>query len=122
MVNIDEKSEVIDLTCKQSATLQAELEGAVAKANRNKCQRINWDTPENSALRQRIADSWTSKNDLYVDNTWSYGKFCLSTGIDRNVLLRHLTKQKAKAPTKQRGRKALLSESVMRHIIEGYCL
>lgn len=118
MVNID-NGQVIDLTCKQSDNLQASLEGVIAKTNRSKVARVNWDTPENAKLRQRICDSWLQKNDLYSNKTWSFGKFCLSTGIDRNVLQRFLAKQKTNCPPTKRGRKSLLSESVMRHICEG---
>jgi len=120
---VSKKDAVIDLTLttKQSDALEASLEGAVAKTNRNKAHRINWDTPHNSKLRRRIADSWLNKNDLYSNNKWRFGRFCLRTGIDRNVLQRFLEKltQGNKVSQQKRGRKALLSESVMRHICEG---
>ena len=80
---------IIDLVGKDAESLDARLEGVVAKALRNKQQRINWDIEPNSSLRLRMADSWHNKNDLYNKGE-SFNKFCVRMAISRNVLQRFL--------------------------------
>ena len=105
------------LTPKQKADLDARLEEALKQTKANTQKRINWDLPDNAKLRQRIADSWTNKNDLYEDGE-TFSKFCKRVGIDRNVLTRFL-KRDPKKTRKKRGRPSQLRESVMRHLCEG---
>ena len=105
------------LTPKQKADLDARLEEALKQTKTNTQKRINWDLPDNAKLRQRIADSWTNKNDLYEDGE-TFSKFCKRVGIDRNVLTRFL-KRDPKKTRKKRGRPSQLRESVMRHLCEG---
>ena len=110
----------IDLTAKQKDELDARLEGTVAKSRRQKLQRINWDAPDYSELRQMIADSWVKKNNLYSQGE-SFGRFCHRMGIDRNVLKRYLNGKYVRPELRKvkRGRPSLLTESVMRHLCEG---
>ena len=108
---------VDSLTPKQKADLDARLEEALKQTKANTQKRINWDLPDNAKLRQRIADSWTNKNDLYEDGE-TFSKFCKRVGIDRNVLTRFL-KRDPKKTRKKRGRPSQLRESVMRHLCEG---
>lgn len=108
---------VDSLTPKQKADLDARLEEALKQTKTNTQKRINWDLPDNAKLRQRIADSWTNKNDLYEDGE-TFSKFCKRVGIDRNVLTRFL-KRDPKKTRKKRGRPSQLRESVMRHLCEG---
>ena len=108
---------VDSLTPKQKADLDARLEEALKQTKTNTQKRINWDLPDNAKLRQRIADSWTNKNDLYEDGE-TFSKFCKRVGIDRNVLTRFLKRDPKKA-RKKRGRPSQLTESVMRHLCEG---
>ena len=84
--------------------------------------RTNWDTPKFSAIRDRIANSWVDKTDLYRDGE-SYQRFCIRCGISRNVLTRYLQNKKGKFTGKKRGRPSLLSRSIMVHLCEGniYC-
>ena len=113
---------VIDLTGKQMDELDARLEGTVAKCRRTTAERINWDSPDYSILRDIIAKSWDKKNNLYSQGE-SFGRFCKRMGINRNVLQRYL-EGKYKHPelrAKRRGRPSLLTESVMRHLCEGVC-
>lgn len=111
----------IDLTAKQQDELDARLEGTVAKCSRRqRLQRINWDAPDYSELRQIIADSWVKKHNLYSQGE-SFGRFCHRMGIDRNVLKRYLSGKYVRPELRKvkRGRPSLLTESVMRHLCEG---
>ena len=97
--------------------LEAGAEGAVQKELlRPKPTRINWDVEPYRALRKRLADSWTNKNDLYNGKD-SFHKFCIHNGIARNVLKRFMQREEA-SPLK-RGRRTLLSKDCMRHLCEG---
>ena len=109
-----------------SAALQARIEGAVAKAKQTpviNLVRINWDLPENAQLRERLADSWVNKQDLYKQGE-SLTRFAQRNGIDRNVLQRFLQHKhgKNKNNLPQRGRRAYLSRSVIHHLCEGKCI
>ena len=122
MIDLSKESDTIDLTKKHKAELDARIEGDWATAGRTKRQRINWDVAPNSALRLRIADSWSGKKDLYKDGQ-SFGRFCKTMGIDRNVLKRFLSGkylQNLAATNKPRGRPSLLNKNVMRHLCEGW--
>ena len=96
--------------------------GEVAKAGLKKPTRVNWDVEPNFSFRDRLATSWITQTDL-----WRVGeKFCRFAkrcGIDRKVLSRYIAKVKrgvVKKPRgKKRGRKSMLSESVIRHLCEG---
>ena len=104
--------------------LDARLRGAVESTKRYQRShviRTNWDTEKYSNLRDRIATSWTERNDLYVKGE-SFARFCVRCGISRNVLKRYLDKQKQNAEgvsTRGRGRPALLDRSIMVHLCEG---
>lgn len=124
MTQVVGQPEVIDLTAKDNDKLDARLEGALAKRSRTSLhkQRTNWDTPPNFALRKRIADSWTTKSDLYTLGD-SFGGFCVKMGIHRNVLKRYMQGKYLKNQSRvqiSRGRPTLLKESVMRHLCEGW--
>ena len=110
---------MVDLTKKDEAeALSAKIDGHVATFERNKkLTRTNWDTPENSALRERLANSWENRNDLFTEGE-SFGRFCIRNAIDRNVLLRFMQRRKAKMPPQKRGRPTLLSLNVMEHLCE----
>lgn len=127
--------EIIDLTKKAKQQLDADVEGTIAAAKRHeegKQHRINWDLKQHKKLRARIADSWCKKNDLYRKGE-SMTLFCKRNNISRSVLSRYLKlrlveeaktslakKQRRPPPTrKKRGRPALLSKSIMRHLCEG---
>ena len=104
---------------KEKAVLQADLEGTIAieKHTMGRRSRINWDTPENKRRRERIANSWSQKGDLYRAGE-SFARYCARVGIHEGSLRRFLKADGAYV-TKKRGRKTLLTESVMRHICEG---
>lgn len=124
---------VIDLTVKEKQQLDAAVEGTIAAAKQQpEVIRINWDREGNKQIRARIADSWCGKKDLYRAGE-SFTLFCQRNNISRNVLKRFLElrlkhdcdkarskKQRRPRPTrKKRGRPALLSKSIMRHLCEG---
>ena len=120
MFDLTKENELIDLTVKQADALDARLEGTLAKDERSKAKRINWDEAPHSQLRQRLANAWTKKNDVYSTGD-SFGRFCIKVNIDRNVLHRFLNgKYKDNVQAKSRGRPSLLSKSVMRHLCEGW--
>ena len=125
MVSMDDQC--IDLTVKSNSTLDARLEGVCAKQlllnQEGGIARINWDQPQRDDLRLRIADSWYLKCDLYQKGE-SFNKFCIRLAIDRNVLRRFLTGKYSsiQKQLKARGRPALLSKSVMKHLCEGACM
>lgn len=103
--------------------------GEVAKDKRNKNKRVNWDIEPNKTYRDRCATSWIKQTDLWVVGE-KFARFSTRCGIDRNVLSRYINKvkkQKAepKSATKlavggKRGRKSMLSQSVMHHLCEGW--
>ena len=114
----------IDLTSpkkKKLAGLDARLHGAVESSkrySRSGVIRTNWDDAKHAAVRDRIANSWEQKNDLYVEGE-SFNRFCVRTDISRNVLKRYLEKRMNGDNTGcQRGRPALLNKSVMVHLCE----
>ena len=114
---------LVDLTRKAKAQLEATLEGCIESEKNKSKTRINWDLPENAARRQKIANSWTCKNDLYRAGD-SYHRFCNRCDISRTVLTRFLEKQEyeakhGKQEKRGRGKPTLLPESVMRHVCEG---
>ena len=115
----------VDLTTKQKDNLDAKLEGIVNRAlKKAKMKRINWDVEPHRAYRQRLADSWINKNDLYVEGE-SYNRFCIRHDIHRGVLSRYLQlleRHKGEVAKKKRGRRPLLSMSVMRNLCEGMCM
>ena len=125
--NKNETQCMVDLTPKAADSLDARLEKAV-KASRaaikNHATRTNWDKEPHFSLRQRVADSWILKNDLWIKGE-PLRKFCERTNVSRPVLCRYLPKRKKELKTgisekpSKRGRKTHLSESVMRHICEG---
>ena len=80
---------LVDLTRKAKAQLEATLEGCIESEKNKSKTRINWDLPENAARRQKIANSWTCKNDLYRAGD-SYHRFCNRCDISRTVLTRFL--------------------------------
>jgi len=96
---------------------------ARSKVRTPKC-RINWDKEPHYSLRQRIADSWILKKDLWTKGE-TLRKFCERMNMSRPVLHRYLSKRKqelkdgTKSKAYKRGRKTHLSESVMRHVCEG---
>ena len=49
------------MTATEQQMLRAHLEGKVSLSKRQKATRTNWDTPKNSALRERIRVSWEKK-------------------------------------------------------------
>lgn len=102
---------------KEKARLQSTFEGVIAQGRGRVKSRINWDTPGRIQLRERIADSWNNKDDMYRAGE-CFTKFCKRVGIDVNSLRRFL-KIKDNYIPKKRGRKTLLPENVMRHICEG---
>ena len=119
MMSQSEPGDVIDLTVKQRAKLDARLEGTLAKQRLQSRKRINWDSPQYFELRKRYADSWTHENDLFKTGE-SFGAFCERMGIDRNVLSRYLRGKYKTDCVVARGRKTLLLPyHVMRHLIEG---
>ena len=87
-----------------------------ADKQRDRC-RINWDVEPHKSHRDKLAQSWLHKNDLYEEGE-SFGMFCKRQAIDRNVLKRYLQKTEAGTASTRRGRPTFLSESVMRHICE----
>ena len=119
---------MIDMTRKVEPNLDARLEAQVlasrAACSDAKTRRVNWDIEPHSSLRNRVADSWINKNDLYTKGDTFY-KFCARTNFSRSTLTRYLPLrrkflQDGVAPQpKKRGRKTHLCESVMRHICEG---
>ena len=124
--NVCNVADAVDLTVKQKEGLVATLEGAVAGVHKiNNLTRVNWDTEENAKYRERVASSWLAKNDLYSNPKWSMRRYCVSTGIDRNVLNRYLQQKRGieqhagHTKCSLRGRPTLLPENVMRHICEG---
>lgn len=123
MMSQAEPGDVIDLTVKQRAKLDARLEGTLAKQQLQQSnKRINWDSPQFFERRKRYADSWSNENDLFKTGE-SFGAFCERMGIDRNVLSRYLRGKYKTDCVIARGRKTLLPYHVMRHLIEGnYCL
>ena len=111
---------VVDLAAKDKADLDARLEGVVAREQRghsDKQKRINWDTPANAALRERIARSWIYKNDLYNKGE-CFKNFCIRSGISRTVLIRFLGRPQG-PEQRGRGRPPFLTEDQMRHLCEG---
>lgn len=114
--------EVIDLTPKSTEDLDARLEAELQRLLAEKTTRVNWDKSPNLELRERIARSWKTKTDLWIQGE-SFSKFCRRTGISRAVLNRYLNQKQKEdedcASKKGRGRPTLLSESVMRHLCEG---
>ena len=105
----------------QKMDLQAKLEGAVALARRTKPTRVNWESPGKKEARDRMAQSWLNKKDQYQKGD-SFRRFCDRCGIHENVLRRYLKRLENNEPAKKRGRKTLLTEDVMRHICEGWCV
>ena len=99
----------------------AKVDGLLATARRTQVTRVNWDSPKNAALRERIRKSWESKSDLYKQGD-SFSKFCVRNAINRHVLLRYMKRKESGEPAKKRGRKTLLSMDVMRHLCEGQLL
>ena len=83
---------------------------------RDRC-RINWDAEPHLSRREKLAQSWINKNDLYKVGD-SFAFFCQREAIDRNVLKRYIKKKETGTKPKRRGRPTHLSESVMRHICE----
>ena len=126
MTKDDDAAPVIDLTVKQAEELDARLEKTLSKTNMTR-ERVNWDVAPFCSRRKRFADSWTNKNDLYCKGD-SFGKFCIKTNIDRNVLRRYLAgkykkeQESGQASKDQRGRPSFLTASVMRHLCEGWYL
>ena len=127
--------EIIDLTGKKKQQLDADVEGTIARAKRaarEAPKRKNWDIGEDKKHRARLADSWLGQNDLYRAGE-SFKLFCKRNVIPRNTLKRFIElrakeafnaaeakKKRLPPPTrKKRGRPALLSKSVMRHVCEG---
>ena len=117
------------LTPKQAEHLDARLESAVrasraAAAAKPAAKRINWDKEPHFSLRQRVADSWLRKDDLWTKGE-TMRQFCERMHMSRPVLSRYLKKRKKELKNdtcekaSKRGRKAHLSESVMRHVCEG---
>ena len=96
------------------------LEGHVAKKVRQKSKRTNWDVGAAKELRERLAQSWTARNDLYNEGE-TFAAFCERNGINRHVLKRFLDRPEDKQPG-SRGRPTLLSNSVMRHLCESKSL
>ena len=126
------KRKTIDLTIdeespkqKKLAGLDARLHGAVQSSkrySRSHVIRTNWEDAKHSQLRDRIADSWEKKTDLYKEGE-SFNKFCIRCGINRNVLKRYLERRGAVGlDVRPRGRPPLLDKSVMVHLCEGKCL
>ena len=120
---------MVDMTVKAAPQLDAKLEKQVQAsraARKNVRARVNWDIEPHATLRNRIADSWIKKKDLYVKGE-TMCAFCTRTNFSRAVLGRYIPQRKkfleggAKEmpPPKKRGRPTHLSESVMRHICEG---
>lgn len=105
------------LSARASNELKASLAGVVQAGFKEKAKRINWDVGANKLHRERCADSWENKNDLY-DEGDSLRRFCKKNGIDRKVLQRFMESRTSGAQPKKRGRPAFLSESVMRHLVE----
>ena len=109
------------LDARLEATIKASR--ARSKVRTAKC-RINWDKEPHYSLRQRIADSWILKKDLWMKGE-TLRKFCERMNMSRPVLHRYLSKRKQelkdgiKSKASKRGRKTHLSESVMRHVCEG---
>ena len=116
---------VVDLSSslskRQRDELKSKLKGAIATATRKPAVRVNWDVGACAVLRERLAQSWLQKNDLFEAGD-SFARFCTKNGISRTVLKRYLANKKSGQPAKKRGRKTLLSESVIRHICEGMVL
>ena len=113
----DEERKEATAANRQKLLLQATLEGAV-RAERSKVKRrINWDTEARSELRERIAKSWVEKNDMFRGGE-AFSKFCERVGINVCTLRRYLKVRGDEYVAKKRGRKSLLTESVMRHICE----
>ena len=116
------------MTAKAGENLDARLEASVKASRAARKQqnnsRINWDVEPHCTLRNRIADSWIKKEDLYATND-TLNKFCTRCEFSRAVLMRYLpTRRKQLAgeavkSRRKRGRPTHLSESVMRHICEG---
>ena len=99
--------------------MESQVAGSIAVGRRQKQHRTNWDKAGNKELRERMAASWTNKNGMYKQGD-SFQSFCDRVGIHTNSLRTYLKKLKAgNVEPKKRGRKALLSESVMRHLCEG---
>ena len=93
--------------------------GALAMGRKMQRKRVNWDKPGPRQHRQRCANSWRTKSDLYREGE-SFTNFCYRVGIHWNTLRRFLKATKDKpAVTKKRGRKAFLSQETMEHICEG---
>ena len=102
---------------------KSDLTGALALARRKKNTRVNWDLPKNWEHRERVARSWMNNKDLFRQGE-TYEKFCSRCGISRTTLTRYikLLEKNGKHVPNKRGRKPMLSESVMRHIAErAYC-
>ena len=114
------KQAIIDLTGRALLELGAQLDGTREKAKREKREkrkRTNWDTPENKALREKLANAWEEKSDPYKEGDTFY-RFCQRNSINRNVLQRFIERRaKGQAP-KKRGRRPGLSEDVMCHLCE----
>ena len=104
----------------KGVSLRVDLEGAVAQATTSgqKKTRINWDKEPHQSHRERLAESWRKKNDLYNGED-SFARFCKRNGIARQVLSRFLEREK-NTTSGQRGRPTFLSKDVMRHICEGW--
>ena len=98
--------------------LFAKLNAVAEKAKREDLCRINWDIEPHKSHRERVAQSWLEKNDLYKEGE-SFGFFCKKHVIDRNVLRRYLESKETGKKSNKRGRPTHLSESVMRHVCEG---
>lgn len=114
---------LVDLSVASATALKARLAGVMLNDAKTTHRRVNWDVKENFERRQRYADSWTKKIDLFRAGE-SFQNFCDRCGIDRNVLRRYIAgkySQQVVGMTKPRGRgkPSLLPESVMRHLCEG---
>ena len=127
-----QKQCMIDMTTKESADqLDARLEATVKASRdarkRQNSSRINWDVEPHCTLRNRIADSWIKKEDLYAKND-TLNSFCTRCNFSRAVLTRYLPRRRKELAgdvveaRRKRGRPTHLSESVMRHICEGNLL
>lgn len=98
---------------------KSDLTKALAVARTKANTRVNWDSPDNAQFRDRVARSWMQKCDLFRQGE-TYQGFCSRCGISRSTLTRYmkLLKKNGTHVGKKRGRKPMLSESVMRHIAE----
>ena len=97
--------------------------GEAAKDKHNKPKRVNWDIEPNYSYRDQCATSWITQTDQWIVGE-NFGRFATRCGIDRNVLQRYINKvKKNTGPTKpkgeKRGRKGMLSQSVIHHLCEG---